>query len=274
MSQWKVFASLAVMSSSLAACSNNQFLKSMNVNVTTQNQQSYVNLSAEVDLGNAVLDQIQIPIVDPKSQMELGQISFGTGASGKQVISVSMDASTILHADAGLGGTLPNGRTLPGALSVRAGEVLAIPVLDHSRVYIGGDLKTNVIIGVALSIQGLDGVMSNVPFAANIFFSQAFNSNLAGVAGVFGSQLPNQSGIAVFAKFTPSTPLDINLAPVGPLVRSQMKVQSIGPAIQVSSKGVTPRKKGNVVSNENIDSNTQQGLMSYFYGSSKVLSPQ
>jgi len=274
MSQWKVFVSLILMSNTLAACSNNQFLKSMTVNVSTQNQQSFVNLSTELDLGNAVLDQVKIPVFDPRSQMQLGQISMGASSSGKQLITVSIDASSILHADPILGSTLPNGRALPGALGLKSGEVLAIPVLDHSRVYIGGDLKTSVVVGAAFSIPGLDGVMNAIPVASNIFFAQAFNSNLTGVAGIFGSQLPNQSGIAVFARFTPSVPLNIDVSPKGPLVMAQLRMQpSTAPVIRITSSGVTPKKKGNQVV-ENVDTQSQQDLLGYFYGSKKVLTPQ
>jgi hypothetical protein len=258
MSQWNALVSLALIGTSLSACSNHSFLNAMDVAVTTQNNENYLDLSAEVDLGNVSLDQIQIPILDPRTQANLGTIGFSTAPSGKQKITVGVNASAITRADSTLGMSLPNGRPLPGSIQSASGQLLGIPVLNQSRVYIGGDLKTQVVLGVALTLPGLDGVTRNIPVAANLFFQQAFNSQLTGVAGLYTSPGSSGSGIAVFARYTPAQPLilgKMNLA-------------------KVNMTAVTPPDSGNQIQNENLSGTDQRKLLKYFYGKKRVLRPE
>jgi len=134
---------------------------------------------------------------------------------------------------------------------------MGIPILNESVVYIGGDLKSSLVIGAALTLSGIDAATSRLPIAANAFFSQAFNSRLTGVAGVYTSPDPNQSGIAVFARFTPNP---------GSSSGTQLA--------QMSSRGSTPKNKGNRVQIEGLNSTQQKELLGFFYGAKKTLHPR
>ncbi len=185
----------------LNACgSSTTFLNSVNVTTTTQNSESFVNLSAVVNLGSSALSSVSIPVVDPNSGVTLGQISMSTTPSNLEQITLSLNASALTSGSSTLGAVLPNGEALPLSLGAATGEVMGIPVLQQSRIYIGGDLKNNVIVGVALGIGALNGVAGNLPIAANIFFSNQFSTQVFGVAGIYASPVAGETGIAVFGK--------------------------------------------------------------------------
>lgn len=263
MKPMKQVVCLFSMMSMTSACSNSQFLKSMNVSVTNDSGgASYVNLSSEVNLGNVYFDNITIPVNSPKTQEELGKITLGTAPSGRGLIMMSLNATTIAHGDAGLGSTLPNGRPLPARLGAN-NDITGIPVLKYSRAYLGGDLQSNIVIGVALAIRYLDGAAGNLPSPGNIFFSQTFNANLWGIGGVYASPDPNETGIAVFARYTNTNPAQVE----------SLRLASVMVA-PLSVKGSTPKNKGNQMVNENMSSKATHNLMSYFYGEERVLSPQ
>jgi hypothetical protein len=242
----------------LVGCSQQtNFLQNIGLNVDEQGGANYVNLSAKVDLGNAVFDSLQIPVNDPRTGENVGKVQLNTASDGKAQITLSVNASTMLNADPSLGSMLPNGRPIPSAVGAAAGELLAFPILNHSRVYIGGDLKTHVIAGVALAIQGLDNVMGQVGAPANLFFAKTING-VSGVAGVYGSPVANESGIAVFAKYT-------------------MPTQSISnrSAVKVAVKASRPKNQNTAEStlNQGLDDGDQSRLYNYFYGKKRHLRP-
>ena len=207
---------------SLSACSPQsgapQFLKSTNVAINQQGTDSYVSFSASVNLGNAKFDNVTVGVNDPKTNVQVGSVMFSettdsTGAAAG-LITLSVNASLITHADASIGNTLPNNSPLPLALAVQPGEVLAVPFLTHSRVYLGGDLKNKIIAGVAIGIKGLDSVMSQVGFPADIFYMLQFTKNIMGVGGIYGAPAVGENGIAVFGKFILNPAPQVNLESV------------------------------------------------------------
>ncbi len=285
MNQWKSVALVVVLSAnalSLSACSDNsQFLKSMSLSVSEQNSESYIKLAAEVDLGNVLIDGVQIPVYDPHTQVEIGQVSLGAGPNGKELITLALNASSILHADPRLGSTLPNGRLLPSSVGIASGEMLAIPVLEHSRVYIGGDLKTSIVVGVALALQSLDSVTGSAGLNANIFFSQIFNPNLSGTAGIYASGTAHQNGIAVFGKYTapvtaPVVPVPSQLAQKTAFSAKGMETLAsveTGLIPSVSVSGVTSLQAGNTIVNDQMSKKRQERLYKYFYGKKRLVRP-
>lgn len=279
MNQWKsalvapLFANLFL----LTACSNNtQFLKGMNLSVNQQNSESFVNLSAEIDLGNLALDSLSFPVLDPHSGKELGQITLGAGPNGKEQVTLSLSANALLKGDASLGATLPNGLPLPSALGLTSGQMLAIPALNYSRVYIGGDLKSSIVVGVALAVQALDRVTGSIGLSSNIFFSQVFNPNLSGVAGIYASGTAHQNGIAVFGKYTATavkpTPVTASLRSLAQLRTRDANTEET----EVSSfsfSGVTGPESANVTANDGMSERSQEKLYRYFYGKKRTLRP-
>ena len=256
---WKNLSSTSVLAvivlgMNLVGCSSQtHFLQNVGLNVSQQGQESVINLSAKVDFGNASLGAIAIPVNDPHTGLNIGEVSLDGS-----MITLSVNASSLLSADPSLGSELPNGRPIPSALGAASGELLAFPILNHSRVYVGGDLKTHVIAGVALAIQGMDGVMGSIGAPANLFFSQTFGS-VVGVAGVYGSPDANESGIAVFANYT--------------MPQSQTQMLMTQSVSRTVSHTQTARKAAEVKINQGLSEDDEYHVYNYFYGKRRVLRP-
>jgi len=200
---------------SLAACKTStttttNFLQTVDLAVTQSNNESFISLSADFNLGNVSLAELQIPVTDPKTNQNIGTIGFSQLPSGASQISLNVNASLIANADGTLGSTMPNGNPVPLVLGAPTGGLLGINVDTNSRIYLGGDLKTKVYAGVAVAIPGLAAVMSKISAPANIFFSGTFNTNILGVAGVYGSNVAAENGIAVFGEYTTNLAAQMN----------------------------------------------------------------
>lgn len=64
----------------------------------------------------------------------------------------------------------------------------------------GGDLKSTIIAGAAISVPALDSVMQSNPLPLNLFFAYPFSPEVSGVAGLYTSPTAHQNGIGIFAK--------------------------------------------------------------------------
>lgn len=266
---------LALVSLQLSACSKSNILKTIDVKVSEQNNDQFITLSANLNLGNAIFDQLQIPVRDPKTGLEVGYLGLQTGSDGSQQVSLGVNASVALHADPTLGMTLPNGRELPATLGVAAGEMLAFPILNYSRIYIGGDLKNRVFIGVALAVKALDGIANLAGMPANVFFGTQINSNLYGLAGLYGSTQANQSGIAVFGR--------LQLQPSGspaaaaPIMLTSARTEGQSRIAQPSSSVVSSLAAK--ISNQAVDADelhprSERKVTNFFYGTRRVIKIQ
>jgi hypothetical protein len=241
---------LASVTLAMSACGNSststQFLKNVDLQVTQVGTDSFLKLTSTFDLGNVSLAQMDISIVDPHTQVERGTVSFAELGNGQAQISVSANASLLANADATLGQTMPNGKPLPLALGAQAGQVLGIKLLEHSTVYLGGDTNTTAYAGVALGIQGFDQVMNQLSSAANIFFMGNFTPQVMGVGGIYGSTVANESGIAIFGKYTNSVAV--------------AKTMNVSKMDQNADYEI-----------EKLNSNTMKKLTKFFYGRKQKL---
>jgi hypothetical protein len=191
---------------SLSACNggstSSQFLKNVSLQVTQQGTDAFLKLTSSFDLGNVSLAEMSIQIIDPRTQVERGAVNFSQLPNGQGQITVEANASLMANADVALGQILPNGKPLPLVLGAPTGEMLGVKILDHSTVYLGGNTNTAAYAGVALGIKGFDQVMNQLQTPANIFFMGNFSNSVLGVGGIYGSNNPGESGIAIFGKYT------------------------------------------------------------------------
>lgn len=252
--------------SGLSACAKSKILNTLEVKVTEQAQQQYVSLSAKLNLGNAVLDQLQIPVRDPRTGLEVGSLGLDTAADGLQQVSLNLNASVMLHADPALGARLPNGRELPVTLGAAAGEVLGFPILQHSRVYIGGDLRQRAYIGIALAIKALDGVANLAGAPANIFFGMQVSPALYGVAGLYGSPSANESGIAVFGRLQLQGVPAPSVLTMAREAASRVKESAAGLAGAVSDQAMADA--------DQLHPRSERKVTNIFYGQRRVLKVQ
>jgi len=233
----------ATLALSLSACSGNNannFFKSVDVNLSTQGADTWVNLTSAFDLGKAQLQPETVTVLDPKTQSPVGTASFGENASGQGTIAFSVKVSAFINASATLGDSLPNGGPLPLSLGVNPGDLTAIPILTNSRIYLGGDSATRITAGIALGIPGLDSAVSSISAPANLFFTIPFTANLIGVAGIYAAPVADETGIAVFGQY----------------IIAGMKAADLTLLNQ--------RQTADLADAANMDARTQRKLMRYF----------
>ena|GEM_PF-3279359 len=175
-------------------------LKGVDVSTSQVGADTDVSLEAIVSLGSLQFPDVEFPVVNPKTFEPLGELDLQHLSDGTNRISISVDYSQATQLDPSLGKTLPNGREIPLALGAQDATLVGIPALENSRIYVGGDLKSDLFVGVAIAISAFDSALNQVPLPLNIFFSQPFSSELTGIAGLFTGTEKGQNGIAVFAK--------------------------------------------------------------------------
>lgn len=187
----------------LSACGPTEKLTLKGVDVSTSetaDHKTYVNLEAIIAMGNLKFPNMELPVYHPETKLPMGHMTLQglNDGSNRVVISVDYEQATKLNAD--LGKTLPNGREIPGVLGAENAILVGIPAIEQSRIYIGGDLKKDLFIGVAVAIPAFDSVLADVPIPLNIFYNYPFSPEVTGVAGLFTGPIKGQNGVAVFAK--------------------------------------------------------------------------
>ncbi len=200
------FTFSALMLSACGGNQSNQFLKTVDLAVNTQENSTYLTLTTTFDLGGKVtLAEMGADIPNPKTQTVAGHVQFSQLPNGLGQIAINANTNLIPDASAELGQTLPNGKPLPLALNAQPGQVLGVPIADHSRGYVGGDTQSVAFIGAALAIKDFDQVMNQLQTPINVFFMQNVGSNVLGIGGIFGSSTAFENGIAIFGRYTHPT---------------------------------------------------------------------
>ena len=196
---------------SMSACSQNGnvSLKGVDLSTSEVGSETYVNMEAIVAMGNLKLPSTEVPILNPTNQQVLGQMSLEALTDGTNRLSVSIDYQAATKLDPSLGATLPNQRELPTQLGLTSDtKMIGIPILQQSRIYIGGDLEKNLYIGAAIAVPAFDTVLDQVPLPLNIFFAFPFSTEVTGYAGLFTGPQKGQNGLGVFVKkIAPTTPV-------------------------------------------------------------------
>ncbi len=168
----------------------------------TQDQETWASLETIVKIGETRLPELLIPVVHPQTRLVLGELQTYPLADGTNSIAISVSLNQVAKLDSSLGLTLPNGREIPRSLGAEAGSLVGIPILERSRIYVGGGTKKDLFLGVALSIDQLDSVLGANPLALNAFFPVQFSPELSGLYGLFTAPRASNgsSGIAFFAR--------------------------------------------------------------------------
>jgi hypothetical protein len=197
-----LFAALIALS--LSACSPKDTVKLKGVDLGTHESggRTFVDLEAIILMGRLHFPAIEVPIHHPDSMQNLGSVLLQPLDDGSNRLFVSVDFEAASTINPVLGQTLPNGRELPRALNPESARMIGIPILQGSRIYVGGTLKSNLIAGAAFGVPALDAVTQSIPVPLNLFFSYPFSPEVSGVAGLYSSPVRGQNGIGVFAKKT------------------------------------------------------------------------
>lgn len=238
----------------MSACNSTSainFLKSMTLSTFTENGNSFLKLTTTFDMGNVSLAAMSVNIVDPHTKLVEGTVEFTELATGQSQIALSANENLIPNGDVSLGTMLPNGKPLPAVLGAQTGAVLGIKILDHSTLYLGGDIAHTAYVGIALGIKGFDSVMNQLSTSINVFFMGSFDNNtLLGVGGIYGSTVADESGVAIFGKYT---------RPVATAAGKMMRAS-------------TQQDLVNDYAIEKLNNSNMRKLSKYFYGKKRTLS--
>ena len=193
----------------LSACSPNGSvsLKGVDLSTSQVGSDTYVNMEAIIAMGSLKFPSMEVPVVNPKNMQVLGSMSLSSLADGTNRMYVSIDYEAATKLDPTSGSTLPNQRELPLLMGMTSDTtMIGIPILEKSRIYIGGDLKKDLYVGAAITIPAFDTALNQVPFPLNVFFGFPFSNQVSGYAGLFTGPQKGENGIAVFVKKTAPTP--------------------------------------------------------------------
>jgi hypothetical protein len=188
---------------SLTACSQSGSvaLKGVDVSTSVVGTDTYITMDATVSMGSLKFPNVEVPIINPKGLQVLGQMALQSLSDGTNKLTVSIDYEAATRLDPTLGNSLPNLRELPLQLGIPAGtSIIGIPILQNSRIYVGGDSQKNLYIGAAIAIPAFDTILSQVPLPLNIFFNYPFSTDITGYAGLFTGTQAGENGIGVFVK--------------------------------------------------------------------------
>lgn len=154
-----------------------------------------IHVSADLSLGNVVLPNVALPLIIPRSGLEIGSLIMNPALGGKNQMRVSLNLSAVSKLRAAEG-KLPNGGLLP---LIGLTKTITIPVNDKVVIYL--TLGDGVAaLGVAVPFKTLDSVGSRIG-TSSLF--PVFNINqIFGAAGIYTSKTQGQNGFGLFADLT------------------------------------------------------------------------
>ena len=162
-----------------------------------------VQVSADLSLGNVVLPNVSLPLIIPRSGLEIGSLVMNPSLGGKNQMLISLNLSAVSKLRADIG-KLPNGGVLP---LIGLTKTITIPVNDKVVIYL--TLGDGVAaLGVAIPFQTLDAVGARI---GNSSLFPVFNiRQIFGAAGIYTSKTQGQNGFGLFADLTNVlAPIDI-----------------------------------------------------------------
>ena len=152
--------------------------------------------------GNLRMPSFEIPIYDSyPGGRAIGSIGMRDALSAGTQLQVQVNLGAIGGINAENGSRLPNGRPIPVVLTPGTAAV-ALPIRGNSKLYFAFS-ETQALLGTALVIPEFDNLSGNIG-AIDLYFPFEDASGLRGVAGLFSSDRPGQSGLAVFVDVGPA----------------------------------------------------------------------
>ncbi len=212
-----------------------KLVKNIQLKTYEMNGDAYAEMIATLDTGNIMLPALDLPIQNPKNPgVSIGHVSIKPVLGGGSDLGLAVNITQASKGTAGTGGTLPNGTSLPvGGLG--GATVIGLTIGNTgSKVYLALGPQT-AVLGVAVVIKEFDSIGKNVG-GINIFPSFKVGNNITGVAGIFTSATPSQSGIAVFADAS-------SILPGAAATASVLAVRGGYPAQRAYFVDVMPSKK-------------------------------
>ncbi len=161
-----------------------------------ENGDLYGKVDVLLNTGNVLLPAFELPILNPKNPGAIyGTISMRDALSAGTQLGLSFNLSEISGLEGADGSLLPNGKAVPVFLA-NGTKPISISIQKNSRAYFAFSEGT-AVVGAAVVIPEFDKISSSVG-AIDIFFPFQGSNGISGVAGLFSSNQPGQSGLAIF----------------------------------------------------------------------------
>lgn len=179
------------------------FITGLKVTPAVTNGDVWIDVSADLKLGNIMLPNLNIPVVVPGVNRYLGDVVLISNQNVDKLI-LKINLSEIIHLQAKKG-SLPNGQILP---LIGENNVIEIKLGNQKNVSLYLTFSDGqMAIGTAIPIRGMDN-LGNTMGTTSMF--PAFNlSGVYGALGLFTSKSKGQNGIGFFADITNVVPKEI-----------------------------------------------------------------
>lgn len=165
-----------------------------NVQVSTEHVDGdiWVDLTADLSIGDVTLPQASVPILLPKTGEEVGLLTLESSLDGSNSIVIELNVSDAANLDLE-SVKLPNGASVP---LIGDRPVIAVPIGKGAEVYISLT-SDSAALGVSIPIKSFDSIGEKVGTTA---LMPLFNKNdIVGAAGVYTSKTAGQNGFALVA---------------------------------------------------------------------------
>jgi hypothetical protein len=161
----------------------------------------------DLNTGGLLLPALTVPIANPHNPAQVyGSLSMGDRVGGGTLLSIEANLAAITQSGMSFDGcTLPNGHNLPLRLPAGIPCPIGIPLgSGGSELYLAFS-DSVAMVGTAVVIREFDNFSGTIG-GVDIFPGFRFRNGITGVAGLFTSTRPLQSGVAVFTDLTAVIP--------------------------------------------------------------------
>ncbi len=187
------FTTLVIISLIVSACGKRpQVVTGVQVQSQVIDQDMYLSVAADINLGNMSFPAAELPIIIPQYSAPIGSVSLMTVLGGKNQIKINVNVSLLTHLQATIV-KLPNGGTVP---LIANNPTIGINLGKGAQLYVTLSEQA-VAVGVAVPFSTFDGI-GNTVGNANLFPVFTIDK-LIGAAGIFTSSEKGKSGFAFIA---------------------------------------------------------------------------
>ena len=223
---------LVMLSLVMSSCGANkpQVVTGIQVQSSTVDQDVFLALQADLNLGAMSFPAVSLPILHPRGQTPIGSVELLPLLGGKNQIKISVNVSALsdIHATQA---KLPNGNAIP---LIANNPTIAIPLGAGAQLYL--TIGANAVaLGVAVPIKQFDGI-GNAVGAINLFPVFTIDK-VVGAAGIFTGTQAGQNGFALIADvtqyvnmqniFVPQSAAKLNFAAQIPSKAKEDKINSM-----------------------------------------------
>lgn len=187
---------LVMLSLVVSACGKKpQVVTGIQVQSSIVDQDVYLAMQADLNLGNMMFPQVTLPILHPRGQTVLGSVDLAPVLGGKNQIRISVNVSALADIEA-TRADLPNGNAVP---LIANNPTITIPLGAGAELYL--TIGANAVaLGAAIPIKQFDGIGSAVGGVS--LFPVFMIDKVVGSAGIFTGTQAGQNGFALVADIT------------------------------------------------------------------------